>query len=152
MVKQIECPNDPTSHNLAEIGDLLNGKEGEKLQQFANDYKKIREDLLLSCDSHDSIYDSILEYVKKNPYTTRRKDKKKSRMQFLFEESHYPHQRPVHGPDHPVNVRDTKQPWNMNPGRLFIPKYVGDRMREVQWAQQAIQAQQAQIAQQQQNK
>lgn len=151
MVKQIECPEDPTSHNLVEIGDLLNGREGENLQRFANDYKKLREDFLCSCDSRDSIYDSIIEYVKKNPYTTRRKDKKKSRLQFLFEESHYPHQRPIHGPDHPVNVRDTKQTWNMNPGRLFIPKHVGDRIREIQVAQQALQAQ-IQAQQQQQNK
>lgn len=130
----IQCPDVKTSRNLADIGDLLNAKEGPELQKFAYDYSLVREKVFESSDSNESIYDLIQEYVKEHPYTTRRKDKKKSKLQYLFEESHFQHQRAIHGPEHPVSLRDTKHPWNMNPGRLFIPKHIGERLREIQLA------------------
>lgn len=121
-----------SSRNLVDIGDLLNQKEGKELQEYAYNYSILREKILESSDSNESIYDLIQEYVKNHPYTTRRKDKKKSKLQYLFEENHFQHQRSLHGPEHPASIRDAKHPWNMNPGRLYIPKHVGERLREIQ--------------------
>lgn len=132
MEQQINVPEQRTSHNVMDIGDLLNGKEGAALLFFGSEYKEIRETSLETSDSADSIYDLVSEYVKKNPYTHRRRDKKKTKLQFMFEENHYPAQRPMYPADHPVNARAAKEPWSMNPGRLYIPKHVGDRMREIQ--------------------
>ena len=126
------CPQGNTSHNLIDIGDLLNLKESKELQEFAFKYTQLRDKVFESSDSNESIYDLIQEYVKSHPYTIRRKDKKKSKLQYLFEESHFQHQRSLHGPEHPVSIRDAKHPWNMNPGRLYIPKHVGERLREIQ--------------------
>jgi hypothetical protein len=133
MDHHLSCPDSPTSRNLIDIGDLLNCKEGADLQEFAYNYAQLRDRVLETSDSGESIYDLIQEYVKANPYTTRRKDKKKSKLQYLFEENHYQHQRIPHGPEHPFSVRDAKHPWNMNPGRLYIPKHVAERLREMQF-------------------
>jgi hypothetical protein len=124
---------------LVDIGDLLNDKEGDDMKEYGHQYVAFRDKVFESSDSSESIYDLIQEYVKNHPYTTRRKDKKKSKLQYLFEENHYQHQRTIHGPEHPFSIRDTKQPWNMNPGRLFIPKHVGDRLREIKLANPNIQ-------------
>ncbi|OMJ66029.1 hypothetical protein SteCoe_37275 [Stentor coeruleus] len=132
MENKLVCPEIPTSRNLIDIGDLLNSKEGSEIQEFAFKYTLLRDKVFESSDSSESIYDLIQEYVKTRPYTTRRKDKKKSKMQYLFEENHIQHQRSIHGPEHPVSIRDAKHPWNMNPGRLYIPKHVADRLREIQ--------------------
>lgn len=137
MDSKLNCPLVPTSRNLVDIGDLLNQKEGVEMQDYGYMYIALRDKVLESSDSSESIYDLIQEYVKNHPYTTRRKDKKKSKLQFLFEENHYQHQRTIHGPEHPFSARDTKQPWNMNPGRLYIQKHVENRLREIKLANPA---------------
>jgi hypothetical protein len=134
MNTKLSCSNVTPSRNVVDIGDLLNLKEGLELQEYAYNYTLVRDKVLDSSDSNESIYDLIQDYVKTHPYTTRKKDKKKSKLQYLFEESHYQHQRTLHGPEHPVSIRDAKHLWNMNPGRLYIPKHVGERLREIQWA------------------
>lgn len=134
MDHRLYCPNLTTSRNLVDIGDLLNEKEGEDMKEYGYRYITVRDRVFETSDSSESIYDLIQDYVKNHPYTTRRKDKKKSKLQYLFEENHYQHQRTIHGPEHPFSLRDTKQTWNMNPGRLFIPKHVGDRLREIKLA------------------
>lgn len=139
MDHRLYCPNLSTSRNLVDIGDLLNEKEGENMKEYGYQYFAVRDKVFESSDSSESIYDLIQDYVKNHPYTTRRKDKKKSKLQFLFEENNYQHQRAIHGPEHPFSLRETKHPWNMNPGRLFIPKHVGDRLREIKLANPATQ-------------
>lgn len=134
MESKLKCPEVETSRNLVDIGDLLNEKEGAEMQEYGYLYIALRDKVLESSDSSESIYDLIQEYVKNHPYTVRRKDKKKSKLQFLFEENNYQYQKTIHGPEHPFSARDTKQPWNMNPGRLYIQKHVENRLREIKLA------------------
>jgi len=139
MDKKVECPDVPTKRNVVDIGDIYNGNEGPELLNYIVNYRKARENALEEADSKDSIFELLKNYVAQNPYTSRRFNKKKTKIQMLFEENHYPHQRPMHGPEHPVNIRDSKHPWNMNPGRLYVPRHVGDRLKEIKFAEQIMQ-------------
>jgi hypothetical protein len=132
---ELQCPTLPTKRNAVEIGDLLNGSEGSEYAKFAHEYLRLRQSLVYGSREAVHVYQHIKDYVAGNPYTYRRREKKKTPIQLVFEESHYPHNRPSFTSDHPAVVRDTKQLWNMNPGRLFIPKHVGDRMREIRITQ-----------------
>ena len=136
-MEHLRCPDAPVTKNLIELNELFNGFQGKELAKFAHDYQKLRASTLEESDGREHIFETIKNFVKNQPYTTKKRDKKKTRIQTIFEENHYPQQRPMHGNDHPISVRDTKQVWNMNPGRLYIPKHVGDRMREVQFGQKS---------------
>ena len=60
------------------------------MERFGHSYRQVRDKAMEEAHSKDSIYDLIGDYIKKFPYTNRRKDKKKPRLQFLFEDNHYP--------------------------------------------------------------
>lgn len=132
---ELQCPTVPTHRNVVEIGDLINGDEGPEYAKFAHEYLRLRQALLHGSRESLHVYQHIKDYVAANPYTYRRREKKKTPIQQVFEENHYPHNRPSFNAEHPAVVRDTKQLWNMNPGRLYIPRHVGDRMREIRITQ-----------------
>ena len=125
-------PQTQPKHNVSEVTDLLNGQEGLELQAYAAQYVALRERFLRECNSDVHIYTKIKDLNEEKPFFGKRREKKKTRIQMIFDDSGYG-QRPDRSIDDPIVVREIKQPWNMNPGRLFIPKHVAERMRETDW-------------------
>ena len=125
-------PQTQPKHNVSEVGDLLNGMEGRELQAYAFQYVSLREQFLKECNSEVHIYTKIKELNEEKPFFGKRREKKKTRIQMIFDDSSYGH-RPDRSIDDPIVAREIKQAWNMNPGRLYIPKHVAERMRETDW-------------------
>lgn len=125
-------PQTQPKHNVSEVSDLLNGLEGRELQAYAAQYVSLRDQFLRECNSEVHIYSKIKELNEEKPFFGKRREKKKTRIQMIFDDSSYG-QRPDRSIEDPIVVREIKQAWNMNPGRLFIPKHVAERMREMEW-------------------
>ena len=125
-------PQTQPQHNVSELTDLLNGQEGPELRTFASQYVSLREQCLRECNSDTHIYTKIKDLNEEKPFLGKRKEKKKTRIQVIFDDGGSG-QKPERSLEDPIVVREIKQPWNMNPGRLFIPKHVAERMRETEW-------------------
>ena len=131
----LQCPDDTTDHNLVEINDLLNGFQGDNLNTFAHEYSRFRDSLLrsqrlLRGDQHITYL--IKNHIQKYPCTNKKREKKKTRIQFVYEENHYPTYKPSYSLNDPVILREARQEWKKNPNTLYLPTYIGDRLKAME--------------------